>query len=146
MREYVSHPLWTTKTVVLADCSAQMRTILDTSICHGISLIGMLNTDGLLICIPVSCMPCCVAIPDELTDASRRFDLIMGRSLTSLPYVIAALYGEISIIVVNNDRLDIITTTTLGEVFREDFVHVCIEILKIHYSFTSPGCLTFPLR
>ena len=80
----------------------------------------MFDTNGLNICIPISGVPGCILIPYKLANGSICFNLIMSRSFTSLPNIVAAFSGQITAIVMNNNITNWISGTSRSEMSIDD--------------------------
>ena len=132
VREHVDAPLRTSEPVMLAERGHEVRAVVQRSfgdhprVCRN---VRMLHADGREVRSPITRMPCRVRIPDELRDSAVSRHLIVGGRLTGLPRVIAALAGQITAIMMQNDLVDLASLAPLGHVRGENEILVSLQIL-----------------
>ena len=118
---------------MLAQSGHKMRTGVKTGLGNrAVRPVSVLDVDGLLVFGEITKSPSGVAVPNELTDTARGFDLIVSGSLTGKPNVIAPLDRQVAGVVVDADESYLLAATTFCEMFGKDLNDICIKSVVIH--------------
>ena len=100
--------------------------------------VGVLDVDRAAVGVEVAERPSRVAVVHELADDAVALHLVVGRGLTGLPDVPAALHGQIARVVVDADVLDLAASSAGRVVLGEPLVDVGVESLEVHASPPLP--------
>ena len=141
--EHVLCPHGSAELVVVADGGDEVGAVVEAGLGDAPGLggdVGVFDTDGGGVGIPVACMPGGVAIPHELADPAVGVDLVVGGCLAGLPHVPDGLDGEVACVVVDDDLVDLPAASSGAVVLVHQPVFVGFEggpVLHQRFSFSA---------